>query len=53
MIARAAMLLAGVAVAFAGFGLVAAFGVLAFMGCDCCSSGSGSWSAATVPDRSM
>ena len=53
MIARAAMLLAGVAVAFAGFGLVAAFGVLAFIGMPLLFVGLGLISAATAPDRSM
>jgi hypothetical protein len=51
MIARTVMLLLGVAVAFAGFGLVVAFGVLAFIGMPLLIVGLGFTSAATDPNR--
>jgi hypothetical protein len=50
MIGRAVMLLAGVSVAFAGFGLVVAFGVLAFIGMPLLFIGLGLISASINPE---
>ncbi|MGH9117185.1 MAG: hypothetical protein ACRD0A_04715 [Acidimicrobiales bacterium] len=51
IVARTLLLLLGVAVAFAGFGLVVAFGVLAFIGMPLLIVGLGVISAATDADR--